>query len=539
MADLTASPDRSHGTAAAPKKKPLPFKRHASRLTADQPATESAAKKDENDSDDDLSLFRRSKQLFPKALRERDEEFKVKKEKRKSVDAQKVGTDEKAGRQPASNMAASSLEDDDDAYGVSDRELERRAKKQKVESRDGLLPPGRTGATDHDPPIDPVTPPPSGSSHSVGDSAPASVASQRLAQSLDKGKEPAIPYNLTSPVATKLQPAPHAVASRPIELGSASLSDGDAVVVDQSSPDTKRDADPNQTVTIDDEDESDDLMETEDPEFAKYIIRAQARSEQAKLAREMARAASRPDASPAERISTINDPIITITVKSRLPTPNKITIIQARIKMSQTMKVLRQNFINHARSNGVKIPNDESVFLSWRGIKIYDTTTGLSLHIAPDAEGNIRDEHGHKLNDEARGYHKGGLFFEAWTDHMFEQFQRSRSMAHLRGFDGILDDDDDDEGYDENMGEPGDGGSVQESAPLITITLKSKNSELQPVKLGAAATIAELVAAFRTKRGLRASETVALYFDGLKLDEAANICDTELEDGDEVDVHLS
>src|SRR3569833_2483834 len=128
MADLTASPDRSHGTAAAPKKKLLPFKRHASRLIADQPATESAAKKDENDSDDDLSLFRRSKQLFPKALRERDEEFKVKKEKRKSVDALKVGTDEKAGRQPASNMAASSLEDDNKTNKETEHEQKRRAK---------------------------------------------------------------------------------------------------------------------------------------------------------------------------------------------------------------------------------------------------------------------------------------------------------------------------------------------------------------------------------------------------------------------------
>jgi len=110
------------------KKKPL-FKRRAifKPSDADQAKPSASAATDEKgSSDDDLDLFRRSRQVFPQAVRDQEEHSRTQAARAKPGTPRKhkdiVAPDQKRRK------VAAAGEDDDDIYGVSDRELQRRAR---------------------------------------------------------------------------------------------------------------------------------------------------------------------------------------------------------------------------------------------------------------------------------------------------------------------------------------------------------------------------------------------------------------------------
>ena len=112
-------------TATTPQKKKPLFKRRAAPQTAGGQTKSSGTAQQGNSSDDELDIFRRSKQVFPLAALEQDQRTKVKSEKRKpGLVSEATDTNEQGNKR---RKVAPVDDDSDDIYGVSDRELERRA----------------------------------------------------------------------------------------------------------------------------------------------------------------------------------------------------------------------------------------------------------------------------------------------------------------------------------------------------------------------------------------------------------------------------
>jgi len=269
-----------------------------------------------------------------------------------------------------------------------------------------------------------------------------------------------------------------------------------------------------------------------DDEFEEYIIRAQARDaavKVAKEAREAARSTSM-SASPAsdgpKRTFDLNDSAIRIFITSQLPGVS-VPPLMVTIRMSQQMKLVRLHFIAHARRKGVSVSDSdaEAIFLTWKGTKMYNTTTGRSLRLTPDAGGKFRDESGLRRHSQA-GFHNGGLHFEAWTEEAYEDYLQEREKQTLRTL-GELKDEGDSE-PDETRAEAG----------KIRLILTSR--ELEPVRLTAHphTTVTELVEAFRGCAGIGTDKTVVLHFDGDKLEAGLTVAGADFEDMDNVEVHI-
>ena len=110
----------------SPKRKSL-FKRRAVFQTPaaghEKPAP---AADNEGSSADELDIFRRSRHSFPKATYAQEKSLKPKPEGGKADKPQKSGGS--GAHDQKRRKVAVAEEDSDDIYGVSDRELERRAR---------------------------------------------------------------------------------------------------------------------------------------------------------------------------------------------------------------------------------------------------------------------------------------------------------------------------------------------------------------------------------------------------------------------------
>ncbi|KAL8726045.1 MAG: hypothetical protein Q9166_006960 [cf. Caloplaca sp. 2 TL-2023] len=120
------------------------------------------------------------------------------------------------------------------------------------------------------------------------------------------------------------------------------------------------------------------------------------------------------------------DPVVSILVTSRIPN-TKPLIVNRRV--SQRLKDVR---LTWCQRQGFTPDTTETIFLTWRGKRLFDVTTCRSLGIGIDNQGNIVMK-GQKdiLGEEERQMH-----MEAMTDGILEEHQRAkRQEARGQGQD--------------------------------------------------------------------------------------------------------
>ncbi|OBT48670.1 hypothetical protein VE00_00855 [Pseudogymnoascus sp. WSF 3629] len=227
-------------------------------------------------------------------------------------------------------------------------------------------------------------------------------------------------------------------------------------------------------------------------------------------------------ATTATAPSNAPDPTLTILITSPLPNTTPLLI---RRRLSQRLKDVRLAWCvrqpPHAGAAGANI------FLTYRGLRVWDTSTCGSMGVKISRAGGVLDDGG--------GGEGGDVHLEAWTREAFEAYKAAEETrarnAHL--------------GLGNDASGAGGAAAAAEAAPSqpqpqeekLRIILRAK--DMQEVKLRVKVTtkIADLVAAFRAQREAEVGgRSVELWFDGDRMEEGDCVGDADLEDLSGVDV---
>ena len=258
---------------------------------------------------------------------------------------------------------------------------------------------------------------------------------------------------------------------------------------------------PSKTPSSDD----DGLEEVQDPEIAAIEARARA-----KAAAKRAAAASGSKA-----------PIAQLFIASDLPDTNPLMVkvrIDTTIEKPREAWCARQNYTPEMTRN---------VFFTWRGIRLYDSTTIKRLGIKVDDHGNVSIEGDDSIYDENN---TPKIHVEAWTDETLAQHKRelaAEAEAARKAAEPIP---------IVEQREP-----TPEPVPEVKkyrLFLKAKGLEDFKIQVKPDTTFEKLADAFRTSRKIAKTQPLTLMFDGERLSPMDTIQDTELEDLDSIDVLL-
>ncbi|KAK3306545.1 uncharacterized protein B0T15DRAFT_144150 [Chaetomium strumarium] len=443
-----------------PKKRALPFKRTVARKQ------QSSAEPEKAEDENDLDLFRHSKEVFPEILREAQEEDE------RQHDRKRRKTSEDT---PRTNRKHSSGSSDDLSYGNkrsisvdgSDDDLimDIKGKGKEISRARTVSVPRKTVSRK----ATPRTPGPNGNiTGTCGSNQPDGSPAFPVTIPDDNDDDDVIPLGS-------------------LNRQYAQDDDGSSVVLVDNSNDP----------------EAGEVQQTvEQDEFSEWV--AKARELQARQS---------------------HDAIVKVFLESRVPGADKPMLVKRRL--NQTCQLILDVWVATATREGIEIPDDlaSSLFLAWKGNKIYGHSTLSSLGVEVDERGNLK----HSQGD---GYSRGGIQLEIWSEQGYAEYlkHRGKERAVLGADDGDL------------------SGSEGEEEPLppppkkkgIKIVLKAKEHE--PLKLSTRdeTTVEMLIEAFRAQRNVGPEWDVAIHFDGERLVEDALVMDIDVDPDDvnQLEVHI-
>lgn len=209
---------------------------------------------------------------------------------------------------------------------------------------------------------------------------------------------------------------------------------------------------------------------------------------------------------------------------------------QFRFTLVKPLKVIRMKWVE-VQLERIEIPRSEveSVFLTWRGHELYDTTTLHSL----DLEATFRKNGGGGGGGDGAGDLSEGFKDDDWTNVHLQMWTRElweeheKQEARRRRHD--LGDYSDDEG-----GNQGDGADViePEVEQKIKVLLKTKADEPLKTSVRPSTTIGTLMELFRKMRGLAADAPITLMFDGDELEEEMTVEEADIGDMETIEVYI-
>ncbi|KAM3508141.1 hypothetical protein MY10362_001346 [Beauveria mimosiformis] len=292
-----------------------------------------------------------------------------------------------------------------------------------------------------------------------------------------------------------------------------------------------------QALTLDSDVNAD--MSEDDDEFAEYVRKAQEQRDKdlLRVEQEAADAALFAPTSPTppDQPETAS-PFINIVVTSEIPDAHPCMV---KFRFDRPLRLVRDNWTALQHRHKVPLRNlldrDDDVILTWRRKKVYMTSTLLSLRILPSAttigaavvERSTRD-----------GFNEPGtrVHMQAWTPALFAQMEREDEAARRQR-----------EMASETAGEGGEGNDEEDddeeeeksaAAAMVRVVLKSRDREPVKLKVLPETTTELLVAAFRAQRDVPPGADVALWFDGMRLQECATMEDADIDDMDTIEVHV-
>ncbi|KAH6631552.1 hypothetical protein F5144DRAFT_511197 [Chaetomium tenue] len=489
---------------AAPKKRALPFKRTVARK---QRSSEEPKKPDE---DNDLDLFRHSKEVFPEVLREAKEAEEEKDQSQSDRKRRKLSSSSSSDptHSRKQSTAAGDGSDDDLIMDVKGKGKEiirpRRSSTPPVPSsaQSILRTPSSNRASPKAPPSRrtrsqnqsgspalPVTIP--DDSDSDSDAKPTAVLPPQQQQQND-------PTNPTTPHRPETEPPTE--LSSPIEI------------LPNPNPFTSP-SPPKPPAEADD--------------FSEWITKA--------------RALQAADDQKA---------VVKIFISSRLPGCELPVIAQRRLNQGvqllldvwvsqkvDALEELRARDPVFAAASASAPTAVGRFFLTWKGNKIYGHSTLAALGVRVDARGALRGAHGD-------GYVRDGLHLEVWTEEAYAEYleDRGKEWALKLGEEGEEDGEYGADGRGAGAG-AGSGEVVAAATPKkkgIRVVLKAKEHEALKLTTREETDVEMLIEAFRTQRDIGPEWSVAIYFDGERLEEEALVSeiDVDPDDVNQMEVHV-
>lgn len=251
-------------------------------------------------------------------------------------------------------------------------------------------------------------------------------------------------------------------------------------------------------------------------EFAEYVRAARERQEKAKEAIS-ASESSKP-------------PTLMVFVTSEIPGAQEKRF---HFLLDKRLRVVRDAWCDAQHEREFTPEERDEIFLTWRGRRLYDSTTVASLNVRVIPTGELSFAASQSWSDREGIIDGTILHIEAWTDEIWDLAQKRKERARLRDL-GELEDDSQDEDSADNESVP----ELEEEQ--IKVILKTRDNDKDAVKTRARplTTINELISYFRSARSLPNSTQIALHFDGEQLDRAMTLQDAEIEDMDTIEVHM-
>ncbi|KAH7359424.1 ubiquitin-2 like Rad60 SUMO-like-domain-containing protein [Plectosphaerella cucumerina] len=483
---------------SAPPKRRLPFKPTALRQKK-EPKSDKIEIEDSSDSDGGLDLFKRSKSFFPKALAQQEA---LRKRKSSVEDVKPPTTPKNKGKQKETWPPLKQSPDAD-----------RRSK----------LPPIKLSDESDDP--DSVKTPPSKrsrhslssvASHSGGrrdrdktrhDASPSKSASKSIPCHSPRVKSESFHGNpviaLNDSEDEDVKPTIHnddIYEATPIRKFRHSPVPEPVVTDIPSSPEP----------FLSDKDDDTD-------EFAEFVRAARERQEKAKEA--------------SSQNQSEKPTAILLFVTSEIPGAQERKI---KCGLDKRFHIVKEAWCAGQHLREFAAEEQEDIFLTFRGRRLYDSTTVASLGVRITATGELALASAQSWSDrEGILDSMGALQIEAWTEETWEVAQKQKERARLRDL-GELDDD----------SQEGDGADEEEAPEpeeeTIKVILKTRDNDKETVKARARplTTIDELIVYFRRARNLPETTPIVLQFDGEQLDGATTLQDAEIEDMDAIEVHI-
>ena len=213
-----------------------------------------------------------------------------------------------------------------------------------------------------------------------------------------------------------------------------------------------------------------------------------------------------------ERPVTQKDHVVEILVTSVIEGTNPLRV---RRKLSQNLREVRLVWCDKQSISGERLPNHtkEKIFLTWKGKKLFDLTTCKSLGLKIDGSGHI-------ISD-GEGFTERKIHLEAWTPELYELSQRKLKAKKEGG-----NSEDDLEVVEQ----------VEEQKMRLTMQAKG----MKPYKITASSTttFSTMAFTFRKDRAIPEGQDITLFFDGDRLNPDSKVEDVELDEMDNIEVHI-
>jgi hypothetical protein len=288
---------------------------------------------------------------------------------------------------------------------------------------------------------------------------------------------------------------------------------------------------PDEVISIEDDDPFEDTREMADAmndedDWEKEFIEKARQAQESLMAQQVSTTPgfdSEPNS--ASTAADESNPKVTIVITSRIPGSCSAVV---KIRISQRMKIVRDVWIYKQTANGLSIDDEDpsKIFLTWKGNRLYSTTTLLSLGIKPEKGKSLRSVSGGSVEGFTEKWKQ--ILMEAWTDDLYKEYLEKKEKDRKRSL-GELGDEEDEQIMQAAAHEP----TPEEK---IKVILKGRDDEPVKTTVRLTTTVKDLVLLYRTKRDIPSDMDIVLMFDGERLEEHLTVVEAEISDLDSIDV---
>ncbi len=274
----------------------------------------------------------------------------------------------------------------------------------------------------------------------------------------------------------------------------------------------------------------DDLQMDEDEEFPELVLQAREREKQRALQKEQqAKAFSEKNQPPGEedfdddifgigppRTQHDLDPTVEIFITSQMDGTKPLLV---KRKLSGRFKEVRLSWCDKQQtSNGISMGPTlkDKIFLTWRGKRLFDSTSCQALGLKLDDHGRLSADDGVDAD--------GRVHLEAWSEEAFKKYQKKAAVNQQRV-------------RDNSMGADSAEEENEEPIKKIRLVMKARDMEFKLV-VKPHTTFEKMILAFREGKHIPQEKKITLHWDGEILEPFTTIGETELEDLDNVEVHI-
>lgn len=222
-------------------------------------------------------------------------------------------------------------------------------------------------------------------------------------------------------------------------------------------------------------------------------------------------ARSTPDASASQPRAL--EPNVAILIKTLIPGTKDLVINR---HSSQTLLYVKNYWCERYK---LEPSFAQQVFFTWRGSRLYNSTTMMSLINI------LKKEQGIPLySDEDPS--NGKIQINAVTADILEQQEKAKDAAAKAQQEA-----------EQVEAEEGEEEAEKRKKDGVILLLKCKDVDEMTLRVRPNTGVAKIMRAFQSQRNIDKSKTCWLVFDGERLDPTQSVQDVGFEDQDEVEVH--